>query len=66
MQRFTYNERGQISQAQDCSGKVTRYRYDKAYRLAEETDAGGESTHYEYSPAGRPVKCCAQITGWQV
>ncbi|MBS6113885.1 MAG: RHS repeat protein, partial [Citrobacter freundii] len=38
VQRLTYNARGQVSSAQDCSGKTTQYRYDEAYRLAEETD----------------------------
>ncbi|EBA0748639.1 RHS repeat protein, partial [Salmonella enterica subsp. enterica] len=64
LQRFSFNRRGQITEALDCSGNRTCYRYDKQYRLDEILDAAGESWRRKYDATGNVLEISG-AEGWR-
>jgi RHS repeat-associated protein len=48
-----WNERGQLTDYIDCSGRQTQYLYDVYGQLHTVTDALGRSTRYRYDAVGR-------------
>lgn len=63
LQRFSYNRRGQITEALDCSGNRTCYHYDERYRLDEIRDAAGECWRRKYDPSGNVLEISG-AEGW--
>ncbi|EMA5682104.1 RHS repeat protein [Salmonella enterica] len=63
LQRFSFNRRGQITEAWDCSGNKTGYHYDARYRLEEILDATGERWRRKYDATGNVLEISG-AEGW--
>ncbi|KJV35877.1 RHS repeat-associated core domain-containing protein [Pantoea sp. SM3] len=50
--RVTLNARGQVTEAIDPAGQVTRYDFSRAGRLVSLTNGNRQQWHFAYTPAG--------------
>ncbi|WP_353655838.1 RHS repeat-associated core domain-containing protein [Erwinia sp. S59] len=50
--RVTLNARGQVIEAIDPAGQVTRYDFSRAGRLVTLTNGNRQQWHFDYTPAG--------------